>query len=75
MSKSKDTTKAEQREKLARDLAAVLANPEIPACLYNGISEAIAEFESECINYDALLYSAETIGKALEMYAEKGGAR
>jgi hypothetical protein len=63
------------RKQLARDIAAALANPEMPVKLYNDISDAITDFQSTCIDYNALLYSEETIGKALEMYAEKGGTR
>jgi hypothetical protein len=81
MSQKKDTatgpqkSREELRQQLARDLAAALANPEIPVCLYNDISEAITDFQSTCINYDRMLYSAEVIGKALDMFAEKGGTR
>lgn len=72
---SKQKSRAELRKQLARNLAAALSNPEIPVKLYNDISDAITDFQSGCINYNDLLYSAETIGKALEMFAEKGGAR
>jgi hypothetical protein len=72
---SKQKSRAELRKQLARDLAAALSNPEIPVMLYNEITDAITDFQSECINYSDLLYSAETIGKALEMYAEKGCTR
>jgi hypothetical protein len=68
-------SRAELRRQLARDLAAALANPEMPVKLYNDISDAITDFQSTCISYDVMLYSAEVIGKALEMYAEKGGTR
>jgi hypothetical protein len=74
-SAAKKPTRAELRRQLARDLAAALANPEIPAKLYNEITDAILDFQSRCIDYNDLLYSEETIGKALEMFAEKGGAR
>ncbi|HEX8843087.1 MAG TPA: hypothetical protein VF791_00375 [Pyrinomonadaceae bacterium] len=68
-------SRAELRAQLARDLAAALANPEIPVVLYNKISAAVTDFQSTCIDYNAMLYSAETIGKALEMFAEQGGTR
>jgi hypothetical protein len=71
----KKKTQAKLRAQLARDLAAALANPEIPVFLYDGISSAITEFQSRCVDYNALLYSPETIEKALTMFAEKGGAR
>jgi hypothetical protein len=68
-------TRADLRKQLARDIASALANPEMPAHLYNGISDAITDFQSSCIDYNDMLYSEEVISKALEMYAEKGGAR
>jgi hypothetical protein len=74
-SKAAQKPREELRRQLARDLAAALSNPEIPVRLYNDISAAITDFQSTCIDYDAMLYSAETIGKALEMFAEKGGTR
>lgn len=68
-------TRTELRRQLGRDLASALANPEMPAHLYNGISDAITDFQSTCIDYNDMLYSEEVIAKALEMYAEKGGTR
>lgn len=66
---------------LAGHIAAVLAHPRIPAKLYNDISSAVMEFQNSCIDYTAMLDSAEVIEKSLTMYAEnetkrqKGGAR
>jgi hypothetical protein len=39
-------TKANLRAKLARDLAAVLANPATPVTLYNAIADCLCDFET-----------------------------
>jgi hypothetical protein len=43
MAKIKQPTKAELRKRLARDIAAVFANPELPTVVYNGLAEAMNE--------------------------------
>ncbi len=42
--------RAELRRKLARDLAAVMSNPETPATLYNAIGDELCEM-SEAISF------------------------
>ncbi len=39
----KQPSKVELRKKLARDIAAVFANPELPTVVYNGLAEAMDE--------------------------------
>jgi hypothetical protein len=43
MAKTKQPTRAELRKKLARDISAVFANPELPTVVYNGLAEAMNE--------------------------------
>ncbi len=41
MAKVKQPTRAELRKRLARDIAAVFANPETPSIIYNGLAHAM----------------------------------
>jgi hypothetical protein len=66
---------AESRKELAQLIYAVLTHPAIPAKLYNDFSAAFMDFQSTCIDYTAMLDSAEVIEKTLAMFDEKGGIR
>ncbi len=43
MAKTKQPTRAELRKKLARDVAAILSNPETPYKLYNDIADCLTD--------------------------------
>jgi hypothetical protein len=77
-SKKRKPTRAGLRKQLARNIAAILANPETPVRLYNEISDCVMEFES--VDHSPL-ESADNIERALDTYARfeasrtKGGRR
>lgn len=56
---------------LAEHIAAVLNHPDIPARIYNPLSEAISEIAAA----DAVQNNAAVISLALSVAAEEGGAR
>jgi hypothetical protein len=75
----KQPTRAELRQRLAQDLASILANPECPTMLYNEIGGAITEMSSDLT--DTFWHSPEMIERSLiahtskEEKRQKGGAR
>lgn len=58
--------RAELRKKLARDLAAVLANPECPTMLYDQVAEGITEMSSRL--GDAYWHQPEQIERDINAY-------
>ncbi len=68
-------SRLELRRKLARDLAAVMSNPETPSNLYNAIADEVCMF-SEKIDF----HTAEMLERGVNAYyakeeKRKGGAR
>ncbi len=75
--KSKDKSPAELRRQLARDITAVLANPECPTALYNDIASGILGIFNSIPTYRLDTSEAYTLS-LLEEYAaarEKGEVR
>ncbi len=71
----KAPTKAQQRARLARDLSAVLSNPECPPVLYNDIGEAPCDMSSD-IDYHTPEMVERTINAHIAREEKrKGGTR
>jgi hypothetical protein len=64
----------ELRRKLARDLAAVMSNPETPVLLYNDIGDVLCEMSSD-INYHTPDMIERTIAAHVEREAKRAGGK
>lgn len=72
---SASKTRAQLRKELARDLAAILANPETPLPLYNAIADEVCDL-SEKIDF----HTPEMLERSVDAYyaaeaKRKGGAQ
>ena len=76
MRKTKQKTRKELRAQLARDMAAVLANPETPNIIYNGLGSAINDLFNG-LRHPKVDESEQYLAMLLDEAAneEKGGAR
>ncbi len=67
-------SRMELRRKLARDLAAVMSNPETPVLLYNDIGDVLCEMSSD-INYHTPDMIERTIAAHVEREAKRAGGK
>ena len=76
MAKIAQKTKEEWRAELARDIAAIFANPVTPPIIYNGLAGAINSLFNSISTF-ALDQSQEHITSLLDEYerSTKGGAK
>jgi hypothetical protein len=65
-------SRAQLRAKLARDLAAVISNPETPVLLYNEIADVLCDMSSD-INYHTPEMIERTIAAHVEREAKRAG--
>jgi hypothetical protein len=78
MAKAKQRTKAKLRAKLARNVAAILSNPETPAKLYNDLADSLCDMFNDLTS--EFYYSPDIIertidARRMEEEARKAGER
>ncbi len=64
------SNRIELRKQLARDLAAVMSNPETPVSLYNAIGDELCEMSS-----DISFHTFEMIERSITAHIEKEAKR